>query len=342
MKQAASVVIPVLNGAATIARTIESALAQDYSGEFEVVVVDNGSTDSTREIVARYPVSSVEEPSRGRSQARNRGARETRGELLGFVDADCELPRVWLEEAARALARSWVGAAQARIAKHGTAPPPPEFVHARHFLPFLDTCALVVQRSAFEAAGGFDPELRRNEDMDFSFRLLACGYALSVLPGAIAIKHHDLDYEQAVRRGWQDGLALALVDRKWRSRMPPAAERRLGAMKYWAQRLLSASRGGAPERWAIAEKTAGLAGYLSADLFERGAVETAGRPVTRLPAALGPGRSLVCIGDHGLLYDAKRRVEHRLDHEALSAVASLIDADPPDPRVAERLLRQLP
>jgi glycosyltransferase involved in cell wall biosynthesis len=89
-----SIIIPAYNNDQTIARTINSCLAQSYS-DFEVIVVDNGSTDQTSAIVSDYVakdsrIKLLHSP-KGRSRARNAGLRVAQGELLQFLDADDEL-----------------------------------------------------------------------------------------------------------------------------------------------------------------------------------------------------------------------------------------------------------
>lgn len=89
-----SVVIPAYNSSAWIAQTLESVLAQDYHN-FEVIVIDDGSTDDTCEVVQRYPVVRlVRKENGGTATARNRGIQEATGEYVAFVDAD----DLWLPE----------------------------------------------------------------------------------------------------------------------------------------------------------------------------------------------------------------------------------------------------
>jgi glycosyltransferase involved in cell wall biosynthesis len=85
-----SAVIPVHNGEATIARAIDSALAQRIDRPTEVVVVDDGSTDSTPRILESYGARTkvVTQPNRGPAAARNAGVRASRGDYLAFLDAD--------------------------------------------------------------------------------------------------------------------------------------------------------------------------------------------------------------------------------------------------------------
>jgi glycosyltransferase involved in cell wall biosynthesis len=85
-----SVIIPVYNGAHTIARAVDSAKNQRFDAEFEVIVVDDGSTDGTASILERYGthVRVLTQENRGPAAARNAGASLAHGEYLAFLDAD--------------------------------------------------------------------------------------------------------------------------------------------------------------------------------------------------------------------------------------------------------------
>jgi glycosyltransferase involved in cell wall biosynthesis len=86
---AVSIIIPTYNLEAFVMEAVESALRQTF-GDREVVVVDDGSTDSTPEVLARYGdgIRVVRQPNAGLAAARNRGAQEARGRWLAFLDAD--------------------------------------------------------------------------------------------------------------------------------------------------------------------------------------------------------------------------------------------------------------
>lgn len=90
-----SIVIPAYNEEASIGKTIEAVLAQDYKN-FEVIVVDNASTDKTSEIAGKYPVKLVKEPKKGLLHARERGRLEATGEIIANIDADCFPDEKWL------------------------------------------------------------------------------------------------------------------------------------------------------------------------------------------------------------------------------------------------------
>lgn len=85
-----SIIIPCYNGEHFVGEAIESALAQSHP-HIETLVVDDGSTDSSRELIRRYPVRLLEGDHLGVSAARNRGIRESRGEYLVFLDSDDRL-----------------------------------------------------------------------------------------------------------------------------------------------------------------------------------------------------------------------------------------------------------
>jgi glycosyltransferase involved in cell wall biosynthesis len=91
-----SVIVPAYNEAAYLGCALDSLLHQDYDGEYEVIVVDNNSSDETAAIAARYGVRVVTEPQQGVCAARQRGVDSARGEIIISTDADTTQPRDWL------------------------------------------------------------------------------------------------------------------------------------------------------------------------------------------------------------------------------------------------------
>jgi len=95
-----SVVIPAHNEALVIGPTIEAILRQTYPN-FEIIVVNNASSDNTAEVVAMFPVKLVHESKKGLLFARDRGRKEAGGEIVANIDADC-LPEIdWMEKAVK-------------------------------------------------------------------------------------------------------------------------------------------------------------------------------------------------------------------------------------------------
>jgi glycosyltransferase involved in cell wall biosynthesis len=178
-----SVVIPVHNGGKTVARAIESALAQAYDA-VEVVVADDGSTDDTREVVGRYlgRVRVVEQANRGAAAARNLGLRAARGEYVAFLDADDEfLPGRIEKGVAPMAADARVGATFCRLYReypdgsrdiYGDA-----YGRCRAFPEHLwpsshtQTSGVTCRLAAIERVGPFDESLQSHDDLDLWIRL---------------------------------------------------------------------------------------------------------------------------------------------------------------------------
>ncbi|MDB4984011.1 MAG: hypothetical protein JWM20_190 [Patescibacteria group bacterium] len=99
-----SVVIPCYNEEKWIKETVESVLKQDYQ-DFEVILVNNASTDKTSEIISslesEYPgkIKTVSEPNKGVSFAREAGRRASKGQIIAQLDADCIVPKNWMRNA---------------------------------------------------------------------------------------------------------------------------------------------------------------------------------------------------------------------------------------------------
>ena len=207
-----SIIIPTYNRAATIADAVESALAQSYR-PIEVIVVDDGSDDDTAAALTGYSdrIKLVRQDNAGPSAARNRGVAESSGEIIAFLDSD----DIWLPDKIRkqvelmqeggpgmnccvcnAEIRGMAGepagtsfglAGLASAVARGRWVNPAE-VLAGGFLLFNQVVA--VRRSAFEAVGGFRPELRLLEDYELALRLAASG-DWGVLTEPLVVKRNE-------------------------------------------------------------------------------------------------------------------------------------------------------
>lgn len=162
---AVSVVMAARDAQDTIGRALEALRAQDLSEGWEVVVVDDGSTDSTAQIASQVADADprfrlVSQSSAGPAEARNRGVAEARGELLAFTDADCFPVPGWLA-AGMAAARD-VDLVQGAVGPDPGHPAGPfdRSVWVSAEVGLYETANLFVRRSAFERAGGFEDWLR--------------------------------------------------------------------------------------------------------------------------------------------------------------------------------------
>jgi glycosyltransferase involved in cell wall biosynthesis len=208
-----SVVIPTYRKPALLARTLEALASQEGMGEFEVVVVDDGSADETTRVLeearTRLPLRVVLPASNeGRARARNRGWREARGESVLFLDDDIVLEPGGLAAHATAQGRRpavWMGEVRTApevvdsslfdyLDSQGIAKVPPGgAAPARYLL----TQNVSLPRTALAAVNGFDEDFGAYgfEDMEIAFRLEdRCGLGFFRLEGARGwhIHHHSL------------------------------------------------------------------------------------------------------------------------------------------------------
>jgi GT2 family glycosyltransferase len=231
-----SVIVPVRNGARSIPALLRSLDAQTLAREgFEVIVVDNGSTDGTAKVAADHGARVLREAVANRSRARNRGAAEATASVFAFTDADCVAAPGWLEAllACRSLAPLVAGEVRTTVSAR---PNPVERFEALWRFGqeswvkqgWAATANLLVHRDAFEAIGGFDPTWRHiGEDVDFCFRARDAGYAIGYC--AEAVVEHDGEsrlrpmLERCFRHGYSVNQAfyrLGAGYRAWRDPLP--------------------------------------------------------------------------------------------------------------------------
>lgn len=181
-----SIVIPAYNAEKTLARTLEACRAQSLP--CEVVVADDGSTDSTPAVAGRFGVKYLRQENRGAAAARNLGWRAASGRYVLFTDSDCVPDRDW----ARALVRLLDEGAGAAGGTYTLANPESltascihyeiQYRHAR--LPrevrYLGSFSLGVPREVLESLGGFDESFRIacGEDSDLTYRISGSGRRL--------------------------------------------------------------------------------------------------------------------------------------------------------------------
>jgi len=200
MESLVSVIIPNRNGADTIGTCLAAARASHH-GNFEIIVVDDGSEDHSIEVIERHPCKLVRlEQHGGAAQARNAGASHSRGRILFFTDADCLLQPDTLALAARTLALEGPNAIVG-----GTYTPAPHdrrffsrfqsifinYFETRHApaADYIATHALAMDASVFRCNRGFAEHVRPIlEDVEFSHRLRRAGCRLVMNP-AIQVRH---------------------------------------------------------------------------------------------------------------------------------------------------------
>jgi len=190
-----SVILPVYNGARFLRAAVESIRRQRYE-PLETIVVDDGSTDETREVATSFAseVSYVHQANAGPAAARNTGLHRALGTLIGFLDADdvwtdeklaLQVPRLLAEPSVDGVLgyTRVVYAAQDGGPGPPTSPPPG---------PVLVLGAALFRRSVFERVGAFDESLRMGEDVDWFLRAKERGLSLRLHPEVVHLyRRHD-------------------------------------------------------------------------------------------------------------------------------------------------------
>ncbi len=195
-----SVIVCSYNGAQTLEACLESLLKIDYPN-YEIVVVDDGSTDRTPQIVEQYrdrpKIVPVHQKNMGLSYARNVGAHTATGEIVAYTDGDCMADPDWLYY----LVGTLLSGPYAGVGGPNISPPAANWVQAcvsaapggpSHVLTtdvvaeHIPGCNMAFHRWAFEQVGGFDPEYRKaGDDVDFCWRLQNAGQVIAFSASAI-------------------------------------------------------------------------------------------------------------------------------------------------------------
>jgi GT2 family glycosyltransferase len=224
-----SVVVCTHNGARTLPECLARLKSLEYP-DYEVIVVDDGSTDGSGEIARRHGVEVLETGHRGLSAARNAGIERAGGEIVAFLDDDAYPDQDWLHY----LARAFVDGPHAGIG--GPNLPPPEdrrvaeCVAAAPGAPIhvlisdreaehVPGCNMAFRRAALEAAGGFDERFRTaGDDVDLCWRLQDAGETLGFSAGAVVTHRRRDTVRRYLKQQFGYGKAEALLEQKWPSR----------------------------------------------------------------------------------------------------------------------------
>lgn len=187
-----SVVIPTYNRSTFLDHCLHSLGNQSLPpSSFEVIVVDDGSTDDTADVCtafqreAKIRVVYIATDHRGPAAARNQGIATARAAVVAFIDDDCVAHRLWLEEILRPFSSEVVHGVEGRVVRHPECTPFTHFVENVNGGLFL-TASMAYQREALEVIGGFDETFGHPaaEDWDLAFRILENGGRISFVSKA--------------------------------------------------------------------------------------------------------------------------------------------------------------
>jgi GT2 family glycosyltransferase len=187
------------------------------SDAFEVVVVDNASTDDTSDVASQGGARVVVEPRPSRSLARNAGVAAAAGDRIAFIDAECEADPGWLAALVACLDRSPLVAGPVGLRLSAQPGLLDRFdalwrFHQREHVErdgWAASANLGISRSAFEAIGGFDPAYRHiGEDVDLCLRAGAAGFPIAFCADAWVTHPAEGSWDALLRRGYRQGWSM--------------------------------------------------------------------------------------------------------------------------------------
>jgi len=243
-----SVVLCSYNGARTIRETCEGLRRLEYPC-YDVVVVDDGSTDDTAAIAASYGFRLIQTPNRGLSAARNIGLKAATGSIVAYIDDDARPDPHWLHYLVSTLLRQ-DGGEHAGVGGPNLPPPgdglvadcvahspggPSHVLLSDRVAEHIPGCNMAFHRSRLRAIGGFDTQFRAaGDDVDVCWRLQQRGWTLGFSPAAVVWHHRRNTVRGYLRQQLGYGRAEAMLERKWPDKYSPGHP-------TWAGRLYDGS-----------------------------------------------------------------------------------------------------
>lgn len=228
-----SVIVPVLNGERTLRECLTSLMHVNYPSErLEILIVDNGSTDRTAEIIKSFPVQYLREARRGIPYARNRGIEFSRGEVIAFTDSDCMVSKGWLQELVTGFRDPKTGGMEGETLNFPPTTPVEYFIartriyhdHRRQSTlvsPYIITSNLAFRRDVFETIGKFDTSFIGGSDVDIAWRFFNdTDFNLGYNPKAIVFHRNRDTVRGFFSQNMRIGRGHGRLRKKYPSRLP--------------------------------------------------------------------------------------------------------------------------
>ena len=228
-----SIIIPVYNRPDEVDELLESLSGQSFR-DFEVVVVEDGSTVPCEQVVQRYKdrlnVSYYSKPNSGPGQTRNYGADRSQGEYLLILDSDCVLPEGYLAAVEKELSACTADAFGGPDRAHASFSPIQKAINYA-MTSFFTTGGIRggkkkldkfyprsfnmgIRAEVYRALGGFSA-MRFGEDIDFSIRIFKGGYACRLFPGAWVWHKRRTDLKKFFKQVYNSGIARINLYKKY-------------------------------------------------------------------------------------------------------------------------------
>jgi O-antigen biosynthesis protein len=239
-----SVVVCSYNGAATLEKCLQSLVCLDYPN-LEVILVDDGSTDHTPEIAARFPViRCIRQENRGLSAARNAGAEAATGDIVAYTDSDCVPDETWLRYLVAAMQDQKVAAVggpnvppneDGWVAHCVAASPggPSHVMLDDRYAEHVPGCNMAFDRRKLLDLGGFDVQFRQaGDDVDICWRFLDAGLTIGYAPAALVWHYRRSTVRAYLKQQKGYGQAEGMLSLKHPARFNSAGRARWNGVIY--------------------------------------------------------------------------------------------------------------
>lgn len=218
-----SIVLPVLNREKVIGRCLKSLMELDYPS-YEIIVVDNGSTDRTREIASTFPVDLITESRKGPYAARNTGIQHANGEMICFIDSDCLAHKDWLRKLIRNFTDESVAGVGGQLQTYEPETSVEQFedyagilvynlpqgIVQRDTNKFLSgavyTSNVMFRKKTLLEASGFDSDFMSGGDYHLCWKLQHMGYKLLFDPEAVVKHIHRSTVKGLIKQFFKYGI----------------------------------------------------------------------------------------------------------------------------------------
>lgn len=233
-KTCVSIVLPVFNGEKLIGACLESIANLNYpKSNFELIVVDNGSTDRTVEIIKNFQTNNSLETKlyfqkiKGSYAARNVGVRSAIGDIIVFTDADCIVDKDWLINIVQYFSDDTMGGVAGEILPGGGDSLVERYSTVEEvlsqkrtfnskFLPYAQTANAAYRKELFSRIGYFD-EVISGGDADYSWRMqLETDYKMGYAEDAVVLHRHRTDIKGLFKQRFKHGYGFILIRNKYK------------------------------------------------------------------------------------------------------------------------------
>lgn len=209
-----SVVIPAYNEEDSLPKTLDSLVRQETRFPYEVIVVDNNSTDNTADVVKSFDtklhIQVIDESQKGRGAARQRGFREAKGDIIASTDADTNVPAHWIESIGLFFEKNTSSVAITALCHYPSRKISVQLFNGVLYVAFqvfrllfgnywLSGFSFAIKREAYFEAGEFNSKIDAQEDSELSMRVSKLG-KIEYIP-ALTVESSDRRFSDGLLRG---------------------------------------------------------------------------------------------------------------------------------------------